>query len=76
MIPNEAMILDATQQVLEAGVKSCLACIHFQFRDQGRYIICTKRLNILEDTATITADRLALARRRARSCKYYEGDDD
>lgn len=76
MILNQDMILTAAQKASDDGLRSCLTCMNFQFRERGQQIVCTRRLAIVEETAKLTNGRLALANRRGRRCKLWVGDND
>lgn len=73
-IPQE--VLDQTQNAIEMHLRSCLTCMHFKFKGRGRWLACPLRPRVKELASRFDDERAAMAVRRAKKCKHYEGDDD
>jgi hypothetical protein len=76
MIPNEALVLEITQDHLDDGKRSCFTCLRWQLRERGDVIVCTAKPLTSVSTHELTREDGALTVRRAARCKSYDPEDD
>jgi len=75
-MPLPDKVHDLVREALDAKRRSCLTCVNYHTLGRGHWLACRIRPRVKEPAARFDAARAEMAVRRAKKCKFYEGEDD